>query len=81
MDKVSPRIVGCGRLSLVTLLCDATKAWTKVLGCVCLAGTAAEGGGTLVDGTGVESAADGENNSVCQSNGMAEPASETISDQ
>ncbi|AES87431.1 hypothetical protein MTR_4g026980 [Medicago truncatula] len=70
MERASQRVVGCGRLSLVAWLCDATSACAKDRGGGCGAGTAAVEDSAMGDGTTLEGVAVGNNNSACHSNGI-----------
>jgi hypothetical protein len=58
-------------LSLVDLLCDATSACAKDRGGGCGAGTAVVEGSAM-GGAALEGAAVDNNNSACQSNGIAD---------
>jgi len=55
----------------VALLCDATSACAKDHGGGCGAGTTVVEGSAIRDGAALEGAAVGNNNFVCQSNGIA----------
>lgn len=79
MERVSPHIIGRSRLSLVTLLCDATRACAKDFGGACAAGVATVERISMGDGAALNGAVFGNESSACQLNGMAENLMETVS--